>query len=972
MSDSHSQTGSSATRPAPVGATPPPRAPRPRGNGPETVVNPEGRPSPLVPPGAMPLPTSSIVRTLFPHAEEGREEHSFTLDGVELGHFKILERIRSGGMGAVFRALDTRLNRVVALKVLPPIMSRDQSAVSRFRNEAQAAAQLDHENIARVYYIGEDQGLHFIAFEFITGTNVRELIIQQGHLQVTDAVNYTLQIASALLHTAAKGVVHRDIKPSNIIITPNERAKLVDLGLARKENKEQEGADLTTAGTTLGTFDYISPEQARDPRSADVRSDIYSLGCTLYHMLTGEPPYPEGTVLQKLLQHQGDEPPDPVLKNRHVPDGLSAVVKKMMNKDPRRRYQTAEQLVRDLMLLAGAMGLRSISPEGLVWMAARPVGTPFLERHLAWMATVAALLLIVGYMEFGGFRFSTNGVEQSRESQGTERNRLVTATSANAQNSPAGTGNTATGLEQAFASEKTGLNGSAEPETSRTSPGTNISESDPTASRFGGEIVDSSHGITRGPAFDPLTGAIMPQPLDRATGIAMTPIGTHGVTRGPSRFNEGAPQPGTAAETGNATSSDTSQPPSRETALAPLERPENGVSPSPALADPAISIIGNDGVAGSSFPTLEAACSAAVDGSIIVLRYNGVRREKPLRVTKRITIRAGRGYRPVIEFVAEHVPAEGYQTRMITLSSGAIDLVGVDLVLPVDDAIPADQWAIFSVQRADALRVQGATMTVQNPRQRPAAVFELQTGAVSNMPEMEMGKGQMKPVLDIRLAGSLVRGATDLFLIRHLEPVRLMLDESVLAMQGSILSAQGSLEMPAENIQWELRMNHVTAALAGSVLKLDSGNLPRRLLPVQVTASNSIFSSTSDDPLVSMLGNSPPQDFRPLLAWSGQRNFYERFENFWMINSTEGLGRTESQDFSAWQKNWGPAAEVDPHVERVVWKRNWSGRPAVELTAADFALDEQAASNPAVAGATDTGDAGADVATLALKLAPPE
>ncbi len=207
----------------------------------------------------------------------------------------------------MFRALDTRLNRVVALKVLPPALSRDPLIVQRFKNEAQAAAQLDHENVARVFFIGEDRGLHYIAFEFINGTNVRDLISDQSRLPVCDALNFVLQIASALVHTSAQGVVHRDIKPSNIIITPFGRAKLVDLGLARKENKDEQAADLTVAGTTLGTFDYISPEQARDPRSADVRSDIYSLGCTLYHMLTGEPPYPDGTVLQKLLQHQGDE-----------------------------------------------------------------------------------------------------------------------------------------------------------------------------------------------------------------------------------------------------------------------------------------------------------------------------------------------------------------------------------------------------------------------------------------------------------------------------------------------------------------------------------------------------------------------------------------------------------------------------------------------------------------------------------------
>ena len=340
------------------------------------------------------------MRLLFPADDETVAQTFDPQAGVQLGHFAIIERIRTGGMGAVFRALDMRLNRVVALKVLPPALSRDPLIVQRFKNEGQAAAQLDHENVARVYYIGEEHGLHYIAFEFINGTNVRELIAEQSRLPVSDALISHCRSPRAGAYFRP-GVVHRDIKPSNIIITPFGRPSSW-IWAGPQGNKDEQAADLTVAGTTLGTFDYISPEQARDPRSADVRSDIYSLGCTLYHMLTGEPPYPEGTVLQKLLQHQGDEAPDPSQKNRHVPENLSVVVRKMMAKDPRRRYQTAEQLVRDLMLVAGTMGLRSISPEGLVWLASQPEHGPFWQRHLAWMLTAALLLVIVGAMEFGG------------------------------------------------------------------------------------------------------------------------------------------------------------------------------------------------------------------------------------------------------------------------------------------------------------------------------------------------------------------------------------------------------------------------------------------------------------------------------------------------------------------------------------------------------------------------------------------
>src|SRR5262249_31314007 len=152
-------------------------------------------------------------------------------------------------------------------------------------------------------------------FEFIEGVNLRQLVEERGPLSVMEAINYTLQVAAALVHAAERGVVHRDIKPSNIIITPRGRAKLVDMGLARRF--ERGGADegLTQSGMPLGSFDYISPEQARDPRDVDVRSDLYSLGCTMYHMLTGQPPFADGTVLQKLLQHQEEPPPDVRDKN---------------------------------------------------------------------------------------------------------------------------------------------------------------------------------------------------------------------------------------------------------------------------------------------------------------------------------------------------------------------------------------------------------------------------------------------------------------------------------------------------------------------------------------------------------------------------------------------------------------------------------------------------------------------------------
>ena len=318
--------------------------------------------------------------------------------GERIDMFELQQAIGVGGMGAVFRALDTRLDRHVALKILPPEQAYDPEVVQRFYQEGRAAARLDHENIARVYTIGRDARFHYIAFEYIEGMTVRQRVERNGPLSAGEAINFTLQIADALVHAAERGVVHRDIKPSNIIVTPHDRAKLVDMGLARRF--ERGGDDgLTQSGMTLGTFDYISPEQARDPRDVDVRSDLYSLGCTLFHMLSGRPPFPDGTVLQKLIQHQEDAPPDVRALNPAVPDDLAVILVKLMAKDRDRRYQTPEQLVRDLLSVAGALGLRSVSPEGLVWLGSNSKSRRGWERSvvlgvpaLVFAAIVAALV----------------------------------------------------------------------------------------------------------------------------------------------------------------------------------------------------------------------------------------------------------------------------------------------------------------------------------------------------------------------------------------------------------------------------------------------------------------------------------------------------------------------------------------------------------------------------------------------------
>jgi serine/threonine protein kinase len=323
-----------------------------------------------------------------------RAEEAFAnmLRGKRLAHFELLGSLGIGGMAAVVRARDTQLDRIVALKILPPDMAADPEIVRRFHQEARAAAKLDHENIARVFFCGEDQGLHFIAFELVEGENLKTLLEERGKIPVPEALGYMLQIATGLAHAAARGVVHRDIKPSNIIISSNGRAKLVDMGLARSLDPNTDGG-LTQSGVTLGTFDYISPEQALEPRDADVRSDIYSLGCTFYHMLTGHPPVPEGTAAKKLHHHQNIDPLDPRQLNAQIPDDVAALLARMMAKDPRDRYQRPEQLVQHLIVLAQKLGAVNEVTDAVLFVDAPLLG-PQRTRPLL-IAGLAGLILVV-------------------------------------------------------------------------------------------------------------------------------------------------------------------------------------------------------------------------------------------------------------------------------------------------------------------------------------------------------------------------------------------------------------------------------------------------------------------------------------------------------------------------------------------------------------------------------------------------
>jgi eukaryotic-like serine/threonine-protein kinase len=272
---------------------------------------------------------------------------------VRLGKYEILAHVATGGMGAVYKARDMELGREVALKVLLPETAAKPHMLERFRREARSAAKLRHENIVTLYEFGENHGTFYLALEFVEGIDLHDYITKKGKLAVADALEIMTQAGRALAHAHRQGIVHRDIKPSNFLIAHKDGRmviKLTDFGLAR----EAGDADfrVTKDGSTVGTVDYLAPEQARDSSSADIRSDLYALGCTAYHMVTGQGPFSEGTLTERVLKHISEPAGDVRRLNPDVGPGLAAVLQRLLNKDPADRYQTPDSLLADLEVLS--------------------------------------------------------------------------------------------------------------------------------------------------------------------------------------------------------------------------------------------------------------------------------------------------------------------------------------------------------------------------------------------------------------------------------------------------------------------------------------------------------------------------------------------------------------------------------------------------------------------------------------------
>ena len=270
--------------------------------------------------------------------------------GYFLGKYRLLSLLGKGGMSSVYLAEHTLMRRRCALKVLPTKRVHDSSYLARFHREAQAVASLDHPNIVRAYDVDHqadrENEIHFLVMEYVEGDSLQELVQKNGVCGFLDAAEYTRQSALGLHHAHEAGMVHRDVKPANLLVDPNGVVKVLDLGLARFFTGDENEESLTVAHDekVLGTADYLAPEQALDSHTVDARADLYGLGCTLYFLLTGRPPFIEGTLTQRLMAHQTKTPPAVESLRTDTPASLAAIVRKMMEKKAENRHATAREL----------------------------------------------------------------------------------------------------------------------------------------------------------------------------------------------------------------------------------------------------------------------------------------------------------------------------------------------------------------------------------------------------------------------------------------------------------------------------------------------------------------------------------------------------------------------------------------------------------------------------------------------------
>lgn len=764
------------------------------------------------------------------------------LVGKTFGNYELAEFVGGGGMGAVFRAIDTSMGRTVAVKVLSRDHT-DEETIRRFRNEAHSAARLDHPNIARAYYVGEHEGWSYIVFEFVQGTNLRELVEKQGPLPVEQALNYTLQVAQALDHAAGRDVVHRDIKPSNVLVTPAGEIKVVDMGLARMHQVESSSDDLTASGVTLGTFDYISPEQARDPRMADSRSDIYSLGCTLYFMLAGRPPFPDGTALQKLLWHSGEDPPDPRLFRPELPTQVIRLLEKMLAKRPTQRPQSPRELIGEIVALADELGFAGFG-KGHVAAFPAPAGPSGWSRAASILIPIAALVLLILLVDAWRPQAGTADI-MLRPKLGPPIPSAVRI----AKVGPASPAESvATKSKAGNATANSATEGSKTTAPKADEP---LIEPAPTPVDKGDSGTESPTEIAASPPTSPAKS-----PDEGASVAAAAPM---------SAELRSEPPESTSLTSSTGAVGGAARPKITRLVVRPDGTPMAALAPDQELA--------------RSFAR---ACQRAADLGIteIELQFTGELPEKPMELgISRLTIRAAVGHKPVIVFRPEPgtVESDRQMIRLRCGSSGKIQFQSVELRMDLPTE-PSFGWSLFAIYQMQALELIDCVLTVKDvgssgiPMQQQVAFFALQPRQITDAMKMMEDDMRMIPAMGVNLSRCVARGDATFLMATEESPLKMVWNQGLLVTSKRLIETGGSPLRPSEFGRLDIDLNHVTAIIPQGLysMKRKTGNAYQ--LKADIRCSNSLLQTSAPAPLFEFTDLPAIEDVQ--LAFAGEGNLY--------------------------------------------------------------------------------------------------